>query len=92
MDEKVQVFFASDGNPVVLEAGGVVNGSWKIETVSESDVTLRNLQSGETRLVAMGDSAHSGTRTGVVPVQVGARFLASHPSHQLDSPNRQPVE
>ncbi|MGQ7934244.1 hypothetical protein [Paraburkholderia sp. D1E] len=77
-DGKVQVFFASNGDPVVLSAGDVLNGSWRIQAISTTEVTLHHLQTGETRQVAMGGSPdpHPGS---VATVQVGQRFLASQP-------------
>lgn len=80
-DGKAQVFFASSGDPVVLSAGGVLNGSWRVQAISATEVTLHHLQTGETRQVAMGGSAgpHPGN---VAPVQIGQRFLASQPIQQ----------
>jgi hypothetical protein len=33
-DGKVQVFFASNGDPVVLSAGEVLDGSWRVQAIS----------------------------------------------------------
>jgi hypothetical protein len=77
-DGKTQVFFASNGDPAVLSTGDVLNGSWRIEAISSTDVTLHHLQTGETRLIATGGSADPRPR-GATPSQVGQRFLASHP-------------
>ena len=80
-DGKVQVFFASNGDAVVLSAGEVLNGNWRIQAISTTDVTLRHLHTGETRLIAMGSTANP--RPGdVAPVQVGQHFLASLPAQQ----------
>ncbi|MFL9867545.1 hypothetical protein PQR67_25500 [Paraburkholderia fungorum] len=80
-DGKVQVFFASSGDPVVLGTGDVLNGRWRIQAISTTAVTLHHLQTGETRQVAMGGSAdpHPGS---VATVQIGQRFLASQPIQQ----------
>ncbi|MFL9984054.1 hypothetical protein [Paraburkholderia sediminicola] len=80
-DGKVQVFFASSGDPVVLSAGDVFNGSWRVQTISTTEVTLRHLQTGETRQVAMGGSTDPH-RSSVTTVQIGQRFLASQPVQQ----------
>jgi hypothetical protein len=75
-DGKVQVFFASNGDPVVLSAGEVLNGIWRVQEISTTDVTLHHLHTGETRLIAMGGGA--GPRPiGIASTQVGLRFLAS---------------
>lgn len=80
-DGKVQVFFASSGDPVVLGPGEALNGSWRVQAISTTDVTLRHLHTGETRLIAMSGTVNP--RPGdVVPVQVGQRFLASLPAQQ----------
>ncbi|CAG4902084.1 hypothetical protein [Paraburkholderia gardini] len=80
-DGKVQVFFASSGDAVVVSAGEVLNGNWRVQAISTTDVTLRHLRTGETRLIAMGSTANP--RPGdVAPVQVGQRFLASLPAQQ----------
>ncbi|MGA7817960.1 hypothetical protein [Caballeronia sp.] len=80
-DGKVQVFFASNGDPVVLSAGDVLNGSWRVQAISTTDVTLHHVQTGETRLIAMGGGADPRP-TGAAPTQVGQRFLASGPKQQ----------
>jgi hypothetical protein len=80
-DDKVQIFFASNGDPVVLSAGEVLNGIWLVQEITPTDVTLHHLQTGETRLIATGGSA--GTRsTDAAPTQVGHRFLASQPKQR----------
>ncbi|MEM5373097.1 hypothetical protein V4C53_44985 [Paraburkholderia azotifigens] len=85
-DESAQVFVASNGNPVVLGSGDVLDSSWRVETISESDVTLRNLRSGETRVILSGGNTTSnGGANGVVPVQVGERFLANQRSLESES-------
>jgi hypothetical protein len=77
-DEKAQVFFAANGEPIVLDEGGVLNGNWRVEAISPTGVTLRNLHSGETRIVATGGETGTHGATGnVAPVQVGPRFLGS---------------
>jgi hypothetical protein len=82
-DEKSRVFFATNGDPVVLNEGGVLNGNWRVEAISSTNVTLRNLHSGDTRVVAMGDDTHThGAANNVVPVQIGPRFLGS-PTAQI---------
>lgn len=78
---KVQVFFASNGDPVVLSAGEVINGIWRIQEVTPTDVTLHHLQTGETRLIATGGSADTHP-TSAAPTQVGHRFLASQPKQR----------
>lgn len=77
-DGKVQVFFASNGDPVVLSAGEVLNGIWRIQAITPTDITLHDLQTGETRRVATGGNADTH-RGGAAPTQVGNRFLASQP-------------
>jgi hypothetical protein len=80
-DGKVRVFFASNGDPVVLGVGDELNGSWRVQVISTTEVTLHHLQTGETRRVAMGGSAdpHPGS---VATVQIGQRFLSSQPIQQ----------
>jgi hypothetical protein len=80
-DGKVKVFFASNGDPVVLSTGDVLNGSWRVQAISTTEVALHHLQTGETRRVAMGGSTdpHPGS---VATVQIGQRFLASQPIQQ----------
>lgn len=80
-DGKVQVFFASNGDPVVLSAGEVLNGIWRIQEITPTDVTLHHLQTGETRLIATSGSADMHP-IGVAPTQVGQRFLASQPKQR----------
>jgi hypothetical protein len=80
-DGKVQVFFASNGEPVVLSTGDILNGTWRIQAISTTDVTLHHLQTGETRLIATGGSA-APRPSGIAPAQVGQRFLASQPIQQ----------
>ncbi|QIE27507.1 hypothetical protein SBC1_56130 (plasmid) [Caballeronia sp. SBC1] len=80
-DGKVQVFFASNGDPVVLSAGEVLNGIWRIQEITPTDVTLHHLQTGETRLIATGGSADTHP-TSAAPTQVGHRFLASQPTQR----------
>ncbi|WP_213766678.1 hypothetical protein [Caballeronia sp. dw_19] len=75
-DGKVQVFFASNGDPVVLSIGEVLNGIWRIQAITPTDVALHHLQTGETRLIATGGSAETHP-IGAAPTQVGHRFLAS---------------
>ncbi|WP_208457815.1 hypothetical protein [Burkholderia sp. BCC0405] len=79
-DGNTQVFFASSGGePIVLSQGGVLDGSWKIRSISSTHVTLRHVHSGETRSITMGDRAGGG-QPGRMPAQVGQGFLASHPA------------
>ncbi|WP_124823693.1 hypothetical protein [Burkholderia stagnalis] len=79
-DGKTQVFFASNGgDPVVLNIGDVLNGSWKIQSITSTSVTLRHIRSSETRLIAMGGSAGDTLRDGT-STQVGQGFLASNPA------------
>lgn len=80
-DGKVQVFFASNGDPVVLSAGDVLNGIWRVQALSTTEIRLHHLQTGETRQIAMGGSAapHSSS---VATAQIGQRFLASQPMQQ----------
>lgn len=73
--DRTRVFFASNGEPVVVGAGDVLNGSWRIQAISTTDITLRHLQTGKARVIAMSDSA--GLRPGSATAQVGQRFLAS---------------
>jgi hypothetical protein len=73
---KVQVFFASNGDPVVLSAGEVLNGTWRVQDISTTNVTLHHLHSGETRLIPTGGSADPRP-IGAASTQVGHRFLAS---------------
>ncbi|MFL9903456.1 hypothetical protein PQR71_35890 [Paraburkholderia fungorum] len=80
-DGKVQVFFASNGDPVVLSAGDVLNGSWRVQAISATEVTLHHLQTGETQQVATGGSADPH-QSSVATVQIGQRFLASQPIQQ----------
>jgi hypothetical protein len=80
-DGKVQVFFASNGDPVVLSVGEVLNGIWRIQEITSTDVTLHHLQTGETRLIATGGSADTHP-IGAAPTQVGQRFLASQPKQR----------
>lgn len=76
-DGKTQVFFASGGSdPVVLTAGDVLNGSWTIQSISSTNVTLKYLHSGETRVIAMGGGTGSALPSGGTG-QVGQGFLAS---------------
>ncbi|MBN3759421.1 hypothetical protein [Burkholderia sp. Ac-20365] len=78
-DGKVQVFLASgSGNPVVLHEGDLFDSTWRVESISPTDVALQNPQTGESRIVAMGGNLAAGSG-GVASVQVGQRFLASHP-------------
>jgi hypothetical protein len=83
-DGKVQVFFASNGDPVVLSAGEMLNGIWRVQEITPTDITLHHSQTGETRLIATGGSADTHT-TSAAPTQVGHRFLANQPT-----PRRQP--
>lgn len=79
-DGNTQVFFASSGGePIVLSQGGMLDGSWKIQSISSTNVTLRHVHSGETRSIAIGGRA-SGGQPGGMPAQVGQGFLASNPA------------
>lgn len=80
-DGKVQVFFASNGDPVVLSVGDVLNGSWRVQAISTTQVTLHHLQTEETRQVAMGGNPDPHPSS-VATVQIGQRFLASQPIQQ----------
>jgi hypothetical protein len=80
-DDKVQVFFSSNGEPLVLSTGDVLDGSWRIEAISTTDVTLRHLLTGKTRLIATGGSIDQRPAS-AAPDQVGQRFLASQPIQQ----------
>jgi len=76
-DGKTRVFFASGGSdPVVLETGDVLNGSWTIQSISSTNVTLKQLHSGETRVIAMGGGTGSAQPDDGAG-QVGQGFLAS---------------
>ncbi|MFC0397532.1 hypothetical protein [Paraburkholderia rhizosphaerae] len=77
-DERTQVFFATNGSAVALDTGGVLNGRWRIDAISAADITLRDLQSGETRHIATAESDNASAAIGAAPAQVGQRFLASH--------------
>ncbi|WP_175873179.1 hypothetical protein [Burkholderia sp. BCC0397] len=79
-DGKTQVFFASGGSdPVVLKAGDVLDDSWTIQSISSTNVTLKHLHSGETRVIAMGGGTGSAQPGGGAS-QVGQGFLASSPA------------
>jgi hypothetical protein len=78
-DDKVQVFLAANGDPVALATGGVLDGRWRIESISEASVALRDLQSNETRSVTTDANAYAGAADGVAPVQIGLHYLASQP-------------
>lgn len=79
-DDKTRFFFASNGgDPVVLGSGEVLNGSWKIQSVTSSAVTLTHVRSGETRQIAMGGGLDETSR-GSGTTQVGEHFLASNPA------------
>jgi hypothetical protein len=78
-DDKVLVFLASHGEPVVVREGDVLNGSWLVQSVSSANVTLRQVESGKTRVIAMGDSTDAQS-SDVRTVQIGPRFLASDPT------------
>lgn len=80
-DGIVQVFFASNGDPAVLRTGEVLNGTWRVQSISTESVTLRHLQTNETRLIATGGNAPPRPG-GVAAGQVGQNFIASHPLQQ----------
>jgi hypothetical protein len=84
-DNDIQVFLASHDQTSVVREGDVVDGIWQVQSVSSSQVTLRNTQSGTTRVIAMGDSA-TASPTEVKTVQIGPHFLASNPV-QTQAPN-----
>jgi len=59
-DGKTQVFLtAGSGEPAVLSVGDLLDGSWLIQSISSTNVTLRRMDSGETRMVEMGGGAGS---------------------------------
>jgi hypothetical protein len=79
-DNKIRIFFASNGgDPVVLGAGEILNGSWKIQSVTSRAVTLTHLRSGEIRQITMG-GGQGDTPRGGNTTQVGQHFLASNPA------------
>lgn len=77
-DDKTQVFLAIQGEPHVVSQGEVLNGSWLVQSVSSSNVTLRHVESGKIHVIAMGDGTVSHA-TDVKAVQIGPRYLASGP-------------
>lgn len=79
-DGKTQVFLSSSGTtPVVLSSGEVFNGSWKIQSISSTAITLTHLHTGESRVVAMGGGSSDSTQDHPT-TQVGQRFLTSNPA------------